>query len=212
MTLKIMLKNCKPRPLSRQSRWQEGLQVSVYRSCCFVLCVYLWWSGGEGVGPSPPDRNFSGKSVPQIKGLFQLIFVTPPWMSEGSDFPPGKWNLTTHPQETLVCRKYPWKQSENVCLLPRKWGEQEKTLWKTKVSLDYSPPGNIFSTNTPWKFLQALSCPLEMLKYPPSPQKILGIKCSPSPRKSHSSMRGSYLFSGIAQFLISGENGPPLEK
>ena len=24
----------------------------------FVLCVYLWWSGGEGVGPSPPERNF----------------------------------------------------------------------------------------------------------------------------------------------------------
>ena len=102
-------------------------------------------------------------------GLFQLIFVTPPWMSEGSDFPPGKWNLTTHPQETLVCRKYPWKQSENVCLPPRKWGEQEKTLWKTNFSLDYPPPRNIFSSNTPWKFLQALTYPLEMLKYPPSP-------------------------------------------
>ena len=100
-------------------------------------------------------------------------------MSAGSDFPPGNWNLTTHPQETLVCRKYPSKQSKN--LPPRKWGEQEKTLWKINFSLDYPPPGNIFSSNTPWKFLQALSCPLEMLKYPPSPRKISRIKCSPSP-------------------------------
>ena len=132
-------------------------------------------------------------AISRHNGLFQLIFVTPPWMSEGSDFPPGKWNLTTHPQETLVCRKYPWKQSENVYLPPRKWGEQEKTLWKINFSLNYPPPGNIFSSNTPCKFLQALSCPLEMLKYPPSPRKISRIKCSPSPRKSHSSMGGSYL-------------------
>ena len=46
-------------------------------------------------------------------------------MSEGSDFPPGKWNLTTHPQETLVCRKYLWKQSENV-YYPQENGESKK--------------------------------------------------------------------------------------
>ena len=135
---------------------------------------YLNYSGNHSLSSQTTTFFFAVHDAQVVAGNWAIpvnIHDPPPWMSEGSDFPPGKWNLTTHPQETLVCRKYPWKQSENVYLPPRKWGEQEKTLWTFNFPLDYLPHGNIFSSNTPWKFLQALSCPLEMLKYPPSPRK-----------------------------------------
>ena len=97
-----------------------------------------------------------------------------------------------HPQETLVCRKYPWKQSENV-YYPQEMGRARKNPLKNQF---------FFGLPTPWKYLfikysleifTSSLLPSGNAEVSTSPQKISRIRFSPSPPKFHSSMGGSSL-------------------